>query len=106
MPAYAIRWSRVRSIVFAFVVCAAALLAPSGTQAGASRTIVPSLAPPDAGQYLDLNGFHFDPLVDPPEFPDALRYPSLLADGSSFYIVQLYPPITREEKAESPCWAT
>ena len=100
MPTYANRWSRVRSIVFAFVVCAAALLVPLAAESGTRGTIVNSFAPSDRTGYLDLNGFHFDPLVDPPELPDALRTPDLPSAGSSFYIVQLHPPITRQAKAE------
>ncbi len=100
MPTYAIRWSRVRSTVLAFVLCAVALLAPPETRVGVSWTALDSPFLPDAAHFLNVNGFHFDPLVDPPNLPASLRDADSTADGSSFYIVQLHPPITREAKAE------
>ena len=100
MPTHAIRWSRVLSVIFAFVVCAAALLAPSDARSGPKGAIVNSFASSDRTGYLDLNGFHFDPLVGLPELPDALRNPDASSDESSFYILQLHPPITQEAKAE------
>ncbi len=100
MPTQAIRWCRVRSTVFALVLCVAALLAPLETHVSAQGTAPDSLALLDSAHLLNVNGFHFDPLIDPPNLPASLRYADSAADGSSFYIVQLHPPITREAKSE------
>src|SRR6266487_1980556 len=99
LPMYTVRRSAVRASILAFIVCAGALLAPLLARASGSGSIPPTFSGDPAGSYINVNGFHFDPLLSPPESPEALRYERVPPGESAYYLLQLEPPITAAMKA-------
>ncbi len=74
-----------------------ALSAGAGN-ASQAPTALP-VAAPDFMNYIHVNNFRFDPLLQMPEIPDSLSFGSTSAIEQGYHIVQLKGPVTENMKA-------
>lgn len=96
-----------RARIFALVICvlmvlsaAPFMIALSASAGNGSQgpTAIP-VAAPEFMNYIHVNNFRFDPLLQMPEIPDSLSFGSISALEQAYYIVQLKGPVTEDMKA-------
>jgi len=96
-----------RARIYALVICVLmvlsaapfmiALSASAGN--GSQGPTAIAVAAPEFMNYIHVNNFMFDPLLQMPEIPDSLSFGSISALEQAYYLVQLKGPITEDMKA-------
>ena len=96
-----------RARVFALAICVLMVLSSTpfltafSARAGngSQEPMAGPVAVPTFMNYIHVNNFSFDPLLQMPAIPDSLSFGSISALEQAYYIVQLKGPVTENMKA-------